>query len=135
MRIAFIISIILFAGLLFAGDIIPVKSRPKSITTVDKVICNPTIDQCVAAGYRLLEAKPATPEGKQIKSEKIIQDPDNATKCKYEIVYEDLPAKPVIVPDVLTNVSADKVQFSFTTNGQYRGVIWLDAPKTNKVEK
>ena len=82
----------------------------------------------------MLTPKPVTPSGKWIKSEKIIQDDKDVTKCKYDIVYEDIP-EPVIpdppVPEVLTNIAHDRVSFSFTTNGDYRSVVWLDAPVTN----
>ena len=117
--------------------IIPVNAWPKKINTTDKIICNPTADQCVKEGYRLLTTKPATPEGKRIKSEKIIQDDKDATRCQYEIVYDDIPVviPPVIVPDVLTNIPSNKVTFNFTTSGGFRGVIWTDAPKTNGIEK
>ena len=119
------------------AGIIPVATWPKTISTSAKLICNPTMDQCVKVGYRLLTAKPTTPSGKQIKTETIIQDPNDETKCKYEVTYEDIPivGEPVIIPEVLTNVPASKVSFNFTSNGFFRGVTWLDAPKTNAVGK
>jgi hypothetical protein len=113
------------------AKIIPVDAWPKKITTADKVIFNPTVDQCVKAGYRLIPAKPATPEGKRIKSEELVQDDKKADAVKLVIVYEDIPAPPP--PEVLTNVSADKVQFTFTADGAFRGVKWVDAPQTNEV--
>jgi hypothetical protein len=116
----------------FAADIIPVKEWPTRIGTS---VYNPTVDQCVKAGYRILVAKPSTPAGKRIKSEKIIQDPAAPEKCKYEITYEDAPVVTPPPPEVITNVSVDRIIFRFTTNGAYRGMVWLDAPKTNKVEK
>ncbi len=129
-----IIILSLMAGLLFAGDIIPVNSWPKTITTADKVICNPTIDQCVAVGYRLQPDKPATPEGKYIKSQSLVQDDKDPAKAKWVIVYEDIPP-----PETLTNVVVEvkdfgRVQFSFNTNSVFRMIEWLDAPGivTNK---
>jgi hypothetical protein len=56
------------------AKIIPVDAWPKKITTADKVIFNPTPEQCVKAGYRLIPAKPSTPDGKQIKSAELVQD-------------------------------------------------------------
>ena len=108
---------------------IPVSIWPRVLNLADKQVVNPSVQTCVKAGYRMLIAKPATPEGKRIKSEKIIQDDKDSSKCKYDIVYEDIPEPPP--PEVLTNVSSDKVTFRFTTNGIYRGVIWADAPATN----
>jgi hypothetical protein len=115
------------------AKIMPVDAWPKKITTADKVIFNPTVDQCVKAGYRIIPAKPATPEGKRIKSEELVQDDKKADAVKWVIVYKDIPALVVPVPEVLTNVSADKVQFTFTVDGSFRGVKWVDAPKTNEV--
>ena len=117
-----------------AQKIIPVSIWPRVLNLPDKQVVNPSVQTCVKAGYRMLTPKPATPSGKRIKSEKIIQDDKDPTKCKYDIVYEDIP-EPVIpdppVPEVLTNIANDRVSFSFTTGGVYRGVIWLDAPVTN----
>ncbi|HPL75458.1 MAG TPA: hypothetical protein PKW18_12945 [Candidatus Sumerlaeota bacterium] len=115
------------------AKIIPVDAWPKKITTADRVIFNPTTEQCVKAGYRLIPAKPATPDGKQIKSAELVQDDKKADAVKWVIVYEDIPAPVVPVPEVLTNVSADKVEFVFTMAGAFRGVKWVDAPKTNEV--
>jgi putative hemolysin len=117
------------------AKIIPVDAWPKKITTADKVIFNPTPEQCVKAGYRLIPAKPSTPDGKQIKSAELVQDDKKTDAAKWVIVYEDIPAQVVPVPEVLTNVSADKVQFTFTADGSFRGVKWVDAPKTNEVVK
>ena len=121
------------------AKIIPITSWPTVVKFEGKTYYNADTKTCVLAGYRMLIAKPATPFGKRIKSEKIIQDDQDSTKCKYDIVYEDIP-EPVIpdppVPEVLTNVAYDRVLFSFSTNGNYRGVVWLDAPATNiAVEK
>jgi len=117
--------------------IVPVKTWPSTIHLPNKIIMGATISDCVQAGYRLLTAKPATPAGKRIKSEEIIQDDKDSTKCKYNITYEDIP-EPVIpdppVPEILTNIVHDRVSFSFTTGGVYRGVVWLDAPVTNVVK-
>ncbi len=132
-----IIAIMFLAGSVF-GDLIPVQQWPRVVNLPGKQVVNPTVDQCVQAGYRLLEAKPATPEGKVIDNQKIIQDPENPEKAIYEIVYKDKPevvSPPPPPPPVITNIPADRVQFSFSTNGVYYGAIWLDAPKTNTVEK
>ena len=114
-----------------AQKIIPVTAWPRVLNLADKQVINPSVSQCVRAGYRMLTAKPTTPEGKRIKSEKIIQDDKDSTKCKYDITYEDIPEPVPVPPEVLTNIANDRVSFSFTTNGSYRGVIWLDAPATN----
>jgi len=116
-----------------AEKIIPVSAWPKVIATADKQISNASKEDCIKAGYRLLPAvKPATPAGKRIKSESIVQDAQDAAACKYEIVYESAP---IVTPEVTTNVLPSRVKFQFSTNGQYRGVIWLDAPATNGVGK
>lgn len=130
--------LMLAAGIATAQEkvaIIPVTAWPKTVSLGDKIIYNATPADAVKAGYRLIPAKPATPVGKVIKSETLIQDDKDATKVKYVIVYEDAKP-PVIVPPVtLVEVKYDRVTFLFSTNGQYRGVIWLDAPATNKVPK
>ena len=116
--------------------IIPVTTWPNVVYMDGKQFVNASVAICVEAGYRLLPAKPATPTGQRIKTEAIIQDDKDATRCKYEITYEDIPSPPTpppVVPEVLTNVAAARVQYQFTTNGQYRATIWLDAPKTNVV--
>ena len=124
-----IIVIILLAVAQSVLAIIPITSWPKVLHFEGKQICNPSASTCVRAGYRMLTPKPATPEGKRIKSEKIIQDDKDSSKCKYDITYEDIPEPPP--PEVLTNVASDKVVFKFTTNGVYRGMTWIDAPITN----
>ena len=135
-RILFMIMVLISLSV-FAVDIIPVTSWPKTIHAPDKLITGATIMDCVKYGYRLLTTKPATPEDKRIKSETIIQDDKDPTKCKYDIVYEDIP-KPIIPvpppPEVLTNIPSAKVSFNFTTNGTFRGVVWVDAPVTNAVK-
>ena len=130
---AIIIVILLVATSALAGKtkIIPVRVWPRVLNLPDKQIINPCISECVKAEYRLLGKKPITPVDKRIKSKKIIQDPDDETKCKYDIVYEDTPPPPP--PEVLTNVAADRVIFRFTTNGGFRGVVWIDAPTANDV--
>lgn len=116
-----------------ATEIIPVKDWPKSIVAGGKLITGPTVDECIKAGYRLLpDKKPATPAGKKIVSEKLIQDPADPAKCKYEIIYEDVAA---VKPSAITNISADRVLFTFSTNGHFRGVVWLDAPVTNTIKE
>lgn len=77
--------------------IIPVSSWPTSIATPNKLITGPSVAECVEYGYRLLTPKPVTPTGKRILSEIIIQDPDDETKCKYEITYEDDPNYQMLV--------------------------------------
>lgn len=148
MKILFSIASILLAVIVLsqaqieepakAGKIIPVAEWPKVISTESKLICGPTKEDCIKAGYRLLPAKPATPAGKRIVSETIVQDDKDAAACKYEIVYEDIPATPTPIPYAtpkVTNVPSSRVQFQFSTNGQYRGVVWLDAPVTNGAGK
>jgi hypothetical protein len=134
MRAIIFLAAVILAGAAMAIDIIPVTTWPMRI---GNSIYNPTIDQCVKAGYRLLVVKPSTPSGKRIKSEKIIQDPAALEKCKYEIIYEDIPVvtPPVIVSETLTNIPASRVTFNFSTNGIFRGVVWTDAPKTNTVKE
>jgi hypothetical protein len=112
-----------------AAKIIPVSAWPRVLNLTDKQIVNPSVDQCVKAGYRLIPVKPITPSGKRIKSETLVQDDKKSEMVKFEIIYEDIPA-----PEILTNVPADKVVFTFTTNGIYRGVKWVDGPKTNGVK-
>jgi len=114
--------------------IVPVKAWPRVIYFEGKQIVNPSISTCVRAGYRMLTPKPATPSGKWIKSEKIIQDDKDSSKCKYDIMYEDIP-EPVIpdppVPEITTNIILGRLAFTFSTNGYWRGIEWLDAPQTN----
>jgi len=135
-RILFMIMVLISLSV-FAVDIIPVTSWPKTIHAPDKLITGATIMDCVKYGYRLLTTKPATPEDKRIKSETIIQDDKDPTKCKYDIAYEDIP-EPIIPapppPEILTNIAHDRVSFSFTTNGTFRSVVWIDAPVTNVTE-
>lgn len=124
-----IIIAFLFLATLAQGQekIIPVTSWPSTVYANGKVITGATVSDCVAAGYRLLSAKPATPAGKIIKSQTIVQDPKDVTKCKYQITYEDAPTvKPP--SETITNVVADRVIFRFTDTGAYRGITWLDCP-------
>jgi len=117
--------------------IIPIIEWPKVLNLTDKQIVNPSKIQCIKEGYRILIPRPANPSGKRIKSETIVQDNKDIAKCKYAIIYEDIPIAPTpipYVPEVWTSIPYDKVSFQFTTNGQYRGVIWKDAPKTNAVK-
>lgn len=134
----------IFVTILFAGSVcfgqevklIPVNKWPRVIFLPGKQVINPSVEQCIDAGYRLMpESKPITPKGKRIKTEQLIQDPEDETKVKYEIVYENIPVKPIPPPLVITNVSSDRVEFKFTTNGIYIGAVWLDAPRTNRVEQ
>lgn len=127
-------AILLASSLILAQAetvIIPVSVWPKVLNFPDKQIVNASVSDCVKAGYRLIPTKPVTPAGKQIKSEKFVQDDVDQSKCKYEIIYEDVPPPPA--PEVLTNIPAARVQYQFTTNGVYRAAIWLDAPKSNAV--
>lgn len=134
MKIRIILILVLSAGFCFAQQkIIPVNKWPKVIYTTNKQIYTPTPDQCVSAGYRLKPAnRPATPEGKVIASQTLVQDENNPARVRYEITYADKPDPPEpSTPPAITNVSADRVQFLFTTSGAYRGIRWLDAPGTN----
>ena len=125
----FIFSFIIFGYTeeLQSQKIIPVDSWPKVIYLPGKQVFNPTPNQCVEAGYRLKPAsKPATPEGKVISSQKLVQDENNPEKVRYEITYADKPDPPTPpTPPTITSVSADRVQFRFTTNGMFMGVEWL----------
>jgi len=135
MKIAFIALMI--AGVAFAQEvkIIPVDKFPSTVSYDGKIYFQASADICVKAGYRLIPGKPTTPEGKRVKSETLVQDDKKADYVKYVIVYEDIPEPVPVVPEILTNVPAEKVVFNFTTNGVFRGVTWLDAPKTNEVRE
>lgn len=115
--------------------IIPVATWPRVLNVPGKQIINPTPAQCVAAGYRLIDPKPAAPEGKLIASGKIIQDPSDPARAIYDITYIDAPDISPAAPVALTNITADRVRFTFTTTGVLRAVIWMDAPVTNGVVK
>lgn len=134
---AIITIIMLSATLAFAASekvaIIPVAKFPTVVYLGGKQICNASVTDCVKAGYRLETAKAATPAGKRIKSDVIIQDPNDATRCIHSITYEDKPVvvTPVIAPEVRTNIVVNRISFAFSTNGTFRGATWLDAPKTN----
>jgi hypothetical protein len=130
--------LMLAAGLATAQEkvaIIPVTAWPKTVSLGDKIIYNATPADAVKAGYRLIPAKPATPVGKVIKSETLVQDEGKADKVKWVIVYEDEKPPVIVPPETLVEVKSDRVAFQFTTNGQYRGVTWLDAPVTNGAPK
>ena len=135
MRIAITILALCAVSAVAAEKLIPVKEWPRVIQTSGKQIVNPSADLCVKAGYRLIPAKPATPTGKRIVSETLVQDSKKASYVTWQIVYEDIPAPVIVPPEATTNVAAERVSFLFSTNGQYRGVRWLDAPATNKVPK
>ena len=129
--------VMLIATLAFAQAekaIMPVSSWPRVVNFDGKTYYDADVGVCVEAGYRMLTAKPATPVGKRIKSEKIIQDDKDSSKCKYDIMYEDIP-EPVIpdppVPEITTNIILGRLAFTFSTNGYWRGIEWLDAPQTN----
>lgn len=132
-----IIAILLLtvAGAL-AADFIPCTRWPNPVTTPDgKTWINPTVEQCMAAGWRLLPVMPATPEGKQIVSTAIVQDEKLATSLKYVVTYEAIPKPPdppVYVPEVLTNILiSPRVSAYFTTGGEFRAFGKLDVPATN----
>ena len=135
MKLAIAIMVLCAVSALAQVKLIPVTAWPRVIQTAGKQIVNPSEGDCVKAGYRLIPAKPATPEGKRIVSETLVQDAKKVSYVKWQIVYEDIPAPVIVPPEVLTNVAAARVSFLFSTNGQYRGVRWLDAPATNKVPK
>ena len=131
MRIALLALMI--AGVALAQDakIIPVDKFPSTVNYGGKTYYQASADICVKAGYRLIPSKPATPEGKWIKSEKFEQDDKKADSVKWVIEYEDIPAPPTpppVIPEVLTNVVVGRLSFAFSTNGWWRGVTWLDAP-------
>jgi len=106
----------------------PVKVFPTVVRFEGKTHYNADVATCVKAGYRMLPANPITPGGKRVKTETIIQDPDNPIMAKIVREYEDIPEPSP--PEILINIASDKVTFQFTTNGIYRGVIWVDAPTT-----
>jgi len=116
-----------------------VDAWPKTVSVGGVTYYNPPVSICVASGKRLKPAaKPATPVGKQIKAETLIQDPDKPEACKWEITYEDAPPvvpPPVIPPEVPVKIDVSKVEFYAFTNSGIINMVWLDAPKTNKVEK
>ena len=121
-----------------AAEIIPVATWPKTVVTKDAITYNATENDCIKAGYRLIPAKPETPTGWQIQSEQLVQDDKSAKSAKWVITYEAAPIvkPPVFVPEVLTTVPAASVVFTFTTNGEFRGVIWTASQAlTNKVTK
>lgn len=123
-----IIALLALTLSVFAADIIPVDAWPKSI---GGYIFNPTVEQCVKAGYRLKQPLPDTPEGKRVVKIEWAQG-DKAEQCKAVVTYEDIPV-PVVKPVVGTvTVATDRVKFIFATNGTFRGTVWLDAPATNK---
>jgi len=128
---------ILISVIAVAGELLPVRAWPRVLNLDGKQIVNPDVGMCVSAGYRLIPAeRPATPKGKQIASERFEQDPERKENVRWVIEYEDIPPAPA--PEVLTNVPAAKVTFQFTTNGEYRGVVWQDGPgrgRTNGVER
>lgn len=138
----FAICFLLFALCSPAQDesakLIPVNDWPRVIYADGKQIVNPSAATCVAAGYRLIPAKPATPEGMLVVSESLVQDDKKADSVQWVIEYADKPAPPPPPPpEILTNVPAERVSFAFTTSGVFRVALWLDAPVitpvTNKV--
>ena len=131
-----VIAIMLAATFVMAEDkvkIIPVKTWPRVIYLPDKMVVNPSPAICISAGYRLLQPAEPIPAGKIIASEKIIQDPTDPAKAIYERTYADKPTPPP--PEPVTNVTADKVHFTFTASGGFVGATWIDAPKTNGVKE
>lgn len=133
---AIITAFLLAAGMALAGDqkIIPVDAWPAAVQVGKVQYSNPSVKLCVQAGYRLKGKLPATPVGKRMVSVTWEQDDKDAAMCAAKVTYADIPA-PVVPPVVgCVTVEANKVQFVFTTNGTYRGMVWLDAPKTNGVK-
>jgi len=113
--------------------IIPVNTWPRVLDLPGKQVINPSVDQCVAAGYRILRPAPVVSAGKQVVEKKIEQCPDDPS---YAIVVYVLEDKPVVVkpaPPVITNVPADEVEFRFTTDGIFIGAVWKSAV-TNSVK-
>lgn len=137
--IALAFLLVAFTAAFSYGDPIkPVRAWPKTLDVNGAMFPNPPVAMCVKEGYRLIpKDKPATPAGKRIKSEAFVQDEVAPEMCAYEIVYEDLPVKPIPpapTPEVLTNIAPEKCLFVFTTNGAFKGAVWLDGPVTNVVE-
>ena len=110
--------------------IIPVNTWPRVLNVPGKQVINPSVDQCVAAGYRILRPAPVVSAGKQVVEKKIEQCPDDPS---YAIVVYVLEDKPVVIPTVVTNVPADEVEFKFTNEGLFLGVRWKNAI-TNSVK-
>jgi len=134
-----IISLIILCGTVGLAEkieqkkIIPVDTFPRVLNLPGKQIINPSVDQCVKAGYRILRPAPVVPSGKQVVERKIEQCPDDPSKA---VVVYVLEAKPILVkplPPVITNVPADEVEFRFTTNGLFMGVTWKNVA-TNSVK-
>jgi len=124
------------AGAGEATKLIPVSTWPRVIQTAGKQIVNPTEKDCIKAGYRLIHAKPATPAGKRIVSESFAQDAKLAGYVAWQIVYEDIPAPIIVPPEATTNITIERIQFVFSTNGYFRAVTVPDLiPATNKVPK
>lgn len=116
MKIAIIIALLSLCSMACSAEIIPVNKWPKSINLENKQIVNPSVKECVQAGYRLLPAnKPTTPPGKKIAAEKIIQDPNDTTRCKYDVTYQDIPS-PTSTPDDGAWVGSDVLWFRCSTN-------------------
>lgn len=105
-------------------SIIPVTEWPRVISLPDKQLVNPSISECVEAGYRLLPARPETPVGKRIKSETIVQDPDNAARCMYEMEYEDDPNYQMLA--MLSAIYKKFLTDEWTTCLRSRGLILPD---------
>ena len=116
----------------FALDIIPVSKWPKYITDKNKSTCDPTPDQCVAVGYRLLPtSKPTTPTGMMIVSEAIIQDPTNSHCCAYSVTYTNEPPPPRAPPaPVYSTVTVSSLSFVFDTNNS--PVTYFQTSKPSK---
>ena len=83
----FIISILCALG----NGIIPVREFPKRLFGEVGVTINPTVNQCAAAGYRIINDPPPAESGKVLVSRTYIQDPENKEKAISVDVYEDAP--------------------------------------------
>ncbi len=138
-----ITTIILLSATMALGQvdkqvIIPVDTWPKEVIYNGVQTYAPVpVATCVAAGYRLKPTvKPAPPTGKQIKTETLVQDDKDASMCKYETTYEDIPPPPVVppeVPEVLVVIPLTNVVFYATSNGIPREWKLKTMPKTNAV--
>jgi len=126
------VAIVVGAG--EAAKLIPVSTWPRVIQTAGKQIVNPSEKDCIKAGYRMIPAKPATPAGKRIVSETLVQDAKLAAYVSWQIVYEDIPAPVIASPEATTNIVVGRIQFVFSTNGYFRAVTVPDLVSvTNKV--
>ncbi len=127
------IFLVLFAAAVSAQEIKPVTEWPKVINTAAGQTVNASVADCIQAGYRLLPDEPAVPEGKAVASRAVVQDPDNPGMAKIVVTFADaVPVK----EEVLITVTADKVSFTFTENGELLSVKLIgDAKPGGLVEE